>query len=436
VDTPAEPRELMGSLWPTLRDAVAYAFDHTPFYRDSFTAAGVDPHRLSCEGWETVPFCTKDNLRSSYPFGMLAVDLASVAIIHESSGTTGLPTPSFFTRADLEDCFLRIEKNGIALTGKDRVVIKTPYSMLSTAHQMHGAATRLGACILPADNRSELMPYSRVVRLIKDYRPTVLYCIPIELMLFARKAISMGLIPLRDFSSVRACLVNGEMLSAGKRRFLERIYGARTFEDYGSTETTSLAGECAEGLLHCWEESYFYEVLCTDGACRAEGTGELVVTALRREGMPLIRYRVGDQVELRAVACKCGQSGRTVRVQGRVSDIVETQGRRFFPIEVEGIVYTHLIGLMPVFFGATYDDHKFKVMLEPMERDQQEVAARLKLIGRELKRCLGIDASFEIVSEGTLMGLDRDGPERPMNKPVYIRRDSVSGSGLNYKGSS
>lgn len=409
--------------------SLIYAAERAPHYRDAFAAADLRPDRIRDEeGWSRVPFTTKEDLRRAYPFRMLAVPPAELAMILESSGTSGEPTASYLSAADLDDCYKRVLRSAIGLRRGDRVLVKTPYCMLSTAHQMQGAAALAGACVLPADNRTEMMTYRRLVRIIQDYRPTVLYCLPIELLRVARKARSLGISPPADLPWVRGCLVNGEMLSEGKRRFLSDLIGARVYQDYGSTETTSLAAECEEGRLHLNEDRFFFEVRppsTTGTACAAEGRGELVVTSLRREAMPLLRYAIGDHVEVRPSSCPCGARAREVTVWGRLDDVIRCQGRRLFPIEIEDRVYAGLRGLPPVFFRAEYDEARLVISLETQDHDMGALSRCIPALVRDLRETLGVEATVQALPEGGLGPLSAVGTEeseRPSQKPTYVRR--------------
>jgi phenylacetate-CoA ligase len=422
-----EPMKMMAAPLAERLRSLAYAAERAPHYREAFAAADLRPERIRDEeGWARVPFTTKEDLRRAYPFRMLAVPPMELAMILESSGTSGEPTASYLSAADLEDCYLRVLRSAIGLRRGDRVLVKTPYCMLSTAHQMQGAAALAGACVLPADNRTEMMTYRRLVRIIRDYRPTVLYCLPIELLRVARKAAALGISPPVDLPWVRGCLVNGEMLSEGKRRFLSDLIGARVYQDYGSTETTSLAAECEEGRLHLNEDRFFFEVrLPAAAACAAQGRGELVVTSLRREAMPLVRYAIGDHVEVSPSSCPCGSRAREVTVWGRMDDEIRCQGRRFFPIELEDRVYTGLRGLPPVFFRAEYDEARLVISLETQDRDLGGLRARIPALRRDLAEALGVEATVQALPEGGLGPLSAVGSEeseRPSQKPAYVRR--------------
>ncbi|MFJ9818102.1 phenylacetate--CoA ligase family protein [Streptomyces sp. NPDC101151] len=419
-----------------LREIVTRAFRHSPYLHEKWSAAGTVPEPWSSEVFERLPFMTKDDLRRGYPDGLLAVDWRDVAVVHESSGTTGQPTSSFFTAEDIDEWLDRMLLNGVGLGAEDVVLVKTPYSMLSTAHQMHGAAQRAGAAVIPAGNRTELMPYSRVLRLLRDYRASVAYCMPIELMLFARRALSEGLTPATDFPALRAAVVNGEMLSDAKRRFLEELWSIRLFPDYGSTETTSLGGACAFGTMHLWSDRFRFEVYdAARGTCAQRGTGELVVTSYHRRAMPIVRYRMGDIVTVSDASCPCGSARPQVRVHGRAADLFRVGERDLFPIDVEDTVYGPLLGCEPVFWTGSVDGDRLELSLESTDSGTAEVASRADAVGEALAERLGLRAEIRIVAPGTQMTLDRRAEQEAMFKPVYLHTGRAEGRGLEYTGS-
>ena len=318
---------------PELQAVLARAAQ-APFYR----ACGL------ASNFADVAITTKEDLRGAYPFGFLAVAREKIATYHESSGTSGNPISSYFTDADWDDVVSRFLRSDVGLNSKDMVIVKTPYALVTTAHQMHQAARVAGATVVPADNRSHNMPYARVVRLLRDLPITVAWCLPTEVQLWAFVARRLGLSPERDFPHLRAFLVAGEPLSPARKRMLSKLWGGkRIIEDYGSTETGSLAGECQFGRLHLWDDRVHFEV--RDGAdLRHHGTGSLLVTPLLREAMPLVRYELGDHVTISPADCPCGSSHATVSIAGRETGAFRAR-------DLEEIIYAQRWG-GPVLAGA------------------------------------------------------------------------------------
>jgi phenylacetate-CoA ligase len=362
-------RAIQESRLPAVRAAALRA----PFY-----AARCS--RAHGQSFEDIPFLTKDDLRSAYPFGLLAVDRSEVATYHESTGTSGEPTASYFTEGDWEDVASRFARSAVKMTSRDAVMVKTPYAMVTTAHQMHRAARLCGAMVIPADNRSGNMSYPRVVRLLRDVPVTVTWSMPTEGLLWAAAAWRAGLDPGRDFPQLRALMIAGEPVSLAKRLRLGELWGgARVFEDYGSTETGSLAGECSHGRLHLWADRLLFEVLDPEtGVVRSEGHGELVVTALFREAMPLLRYRLGDVVDVSRDPCPCGWQLPTVRVSGRASVAFEVAGRRLFPVDLEASVFSLPLSRGVLFWRARCRQRSLEVEIEARAGFEAEACRELE----------------------------------------------------------
>jgi phenylacetate-CoA ligase len=290
---------------------------HSPFYRARF-ASGVSPGNRA--EFEMLPLTTKQELRDAYPFGMLAVPKARLATYHESSGTAGTPTPSYYTERDWVDLAQRYARKWVGIGPEDTFLVRTPYALMITGHLAHTAARSHGATVVPGDNRSLAMPYARVVRVLHDLGVTLTWSMPTETLLWASAARAAGHRVDGDFPALRALFVGGEPLSPARHRRISELWGVPVVEEYGSTETGSLAGECREGNLHLWADRAIFEVYDPrTGRIGPEGAGQLVVTPLYREAMPLLRYNLADDVEVSYADCPCGWHLPTVRVLGRSS---------------------------------------------------------------------------------------------------------------------
>jgi phenylacetate-CoA ligase len=348
-----------------------------PFYRSripetagSFTVADL----------RALPLTTKADLRAAYPFGLLAVPRERLETYHESSGTSGSPTASYFTAGDWLDVADRFTRSAVALKAADTLLVKTPYAMLTTGHQAHHAGQLVGATIVPADNRSLVTPYGRVVRMLRDLDVTVAWCLPSECLLWAAAARLAGLRPEADFPSLRAFWVAGEPLTDARRARIREVWRTPVFEDYGSTETGSLAGECPEGTLHLWADRFLAEVHDpATGAFAPEGSGQLVVTSLYREAMPLVRYHLGDTVDLGWGDCACGWPLPAVRVAGRAVGLAAGPAgprRRIGQTELEEVVYSLPPDLDVWFWRARSTAAALEIEIEvAREREGAAVAA-------------------------------------------------------------
>ncbi|ATB40953.1 phenylacetate--CoA ligase [Cystobacter fuscus] len=399
-----------------------------PFYEGRLPRA----EKLDRRSWERLPLTRKEDLRAAYPFGLLAVPQSQLSTYHESSGTSGHPISSYFTESDWEDILSRFLRNGVRLCRQDMVLIKTPYALVTTAHQMHGAARSVGATIVPADNRSANMPYSRVLRLLHDLPVTVAWCMPTEALLWAYAARRAGRAPARDFPRLRTFLAAGEPLSAAKRAHIEALWGGkRVLIDYGSTETGSLAGECEQGRLHLWSDRLYFEVHDPQtGEFREEGAGSLVVTPLFREAMPLIRYDLEDVVELSHAPCECGRTLPTLRVLGRKTGVMNAGTRAFSALELEEAVYANAAETGLWFWRARVRDGALEAQIH-VETQNEDVACGRILQAIEAT-VPGVRVRVAAVPAECFVPEALLSREVPMQKPRFLFGENEDWKSLDY----
>jgi phenylacetate-CoA ligase len=386
----------------------------------------------SMEAWEQIPFTTKEDLRHGYPFELLAVNRQRLATYHESTGTSGNPTSSYFTENDWEDIASRFSRNAVGLSDSDVVLIKTPYSMVTTAHQMHRAARMKGALVVPADNRTSNMPYSKVIRLLKDLPVSLAWCLPTETLLWAETARLEGYDSIRDFPNLRALLIAGEPVSEPKRKRIEHLWGGiPVYQDYGSTETGSLAGECVFKKLHAWSDRVFFEIYDEQsGKCSVEGRGQLVVTPLYREGMPLVRYCLGDVVELNWSECPCGWGLPVLRILGRHTNGVCVQGKTLFPSDLEEAVYQLSEDYRVLFWRARYSDVFLHLQIETDSVHAREACQQLT---STIEERFGVRAEVMAVRPGTIVSHSLLRKKVSFKKPRFLFESKESwNKGIHY----
>lgn len=369
-----------------------------PFYRDRF-GPGAPP--TVAEDLQSVPPTTKQDLREQYPFGLLAVHRSELATYHESSGTAGQATPSYYTAADWVDLAERFARKWVGIGAEDTLLVRTPYALMITGHLAQVAARSRGATVVPADYRSLVMPYSRLIRVLHDLDVTLTWSIPTEPIMWAAAARAAGLRPDRDFPHLRALFVGGEPLSAARRRRIEHLWGVPAVEEYGSTETGSLAGECRRGVMHLWSDRFVFEVRDrSTGRIGREGRGTLVVTPLFREAMPLLRYDLEDDVEVSYDECGCGWVLPTVRVLGRAALTHEVAGRPVTQNDLEDVVFDLPAELDVLFWRARAEASVLRVEIEVEDRHRAAAIAGLEAT---LPRRLGVPATVGAVAPGTLV---------------------------------
>lgn len=391
------PEELARIQEKQLPQTVTWAA-RSPFYRQRLNSAALPATAADLAG---LPLTTKQDLRDNYPFGMLAVPKQQLATYHESSGTAGQPTPSYYTAQDWTDLAERFARKWIGMSAEDVFLVRTPYALLLTGHLAQAAGQLRGATVVPGDNRSLAMPYARVVRVLHDLGVTLTWSVPTECLIWAAAAAAAGHRPDADFPALRALFVGGEPLTDARRRRISRLWGVPVIEEYGSTETGSLAGECRNGRMHLWADRALFEVYDPrTGAVSAEGDGQLVVTPLFREAMPLLRYNLEDDVSVSYDDCPCGWNLPTVRVLGRAAF-----GHRVGPATITQHRLEEVVFCLPpshgvVFWRAKAEPTGLRIEIEvPPEH---RAAAQAELTA-SVRAAFGVDSEVVGLPPGSLV---------------------------------
>ncbi|EHY91168.1 phenylacetate--CoA ligase family protein [Saccharomonospora azurea] len=370
----------------------------SPFYRGRFGTTGVPRTRADLQRLAPT---TKQDLRDNYPFGMLAVERRRLATYHESSGSAGEPTPSYYTTEDWVDLNERYARKWTGITADDTFLVRTPYALMVTGHLAHSAARSRGATVVPGDNRSLAMPYARVVRVLRDLGVTMSWSLPTETLLWVRAAELAGLDPQVDFPELRALFVGGEPLSPARKARISELWGVPVVEEYGSTETGSLAGECPNGELHLWADRAIFEVADPEtGEIRDSGRGTLVVTPLYREAMPLLRYDLADNVEVSTEPCDCGWRLPTVRVLGRAAFGHRVGDRLIDQNSVEEVVFALPAEYGVMFWRGRALPDELQVQIEVAERHRAAASAELDEL---LRRRFGVPVRVLPLQLGSLV---------------------------------
>ncbi|MGP3966753.1 bagremycin/ferroverdin synthetase BagE/FevW [Streptomyces sp. 6N223] len=347
----------------------------------------------------TVGLTQKRDLRDSYPFGMLGVPRERLATYHESSGSTGNPTPAYFTEAEWTDLADRFIRKSVPIGPEDTLLVRIPYGLVLAGHMAHWAAMRSGATVVPGDCRSLAVPYSRVVRLLRDLDVTLTWSTPSESLIWVAAARAAGYDG--SFPALRALYVAGEPTSSARRRRIEEILSAPVIEEYGCTEVGPLASDCPQGRMHFWADRVLPEIYNpATGDIAAEGTGQLVITPLYREAMPLLRYNLEDVVDLQYEDCPCGWKLPTVQVLGRLGQGYTVGGRRLGQIQVEEHVYRLPADHGVLFWRARAEQDRLVVQIEVPGETGGEASASL---AASIEAELGVRCAVSAVPEGTLV---------------------------------
>lgn len=391
---PDELRDLQEKQLPQVFSWAA----RTPFYRERFDAAAVPSVAADLA---SLPLTTKQDLREQYPFGMLAVDRAELATYHESSGTAGQSTPSYYTDDDWVDLAERYARKWVGITAEDTFFVRTPYALMITGHLAQAAARSHGATVVPGDYRSLAMPYSRVIKALHDLQVTLTWSIPTEPLVWAAAARAAGLRPGADFPALRALFVGGEPLTQARRDRISELWGVPVVEEYGSTETGSLAGECPHGRMHLWADRVLFEVFDPrTGRFSADGRGQLVVTPLFREAMPLLRYNLEDDVEVSYDPCPCGWHLPSIRVLGRAALGRPVGDRTVTQHELEQLVFSLPGDYGVLFWRARAEASLLRVEIEA---DEAHGEAAVRELTDAITRELAVPCAVTALPPGTLL---------------------------------
>ena len=314
----------------------------SPFYSQRFKTAGIDPESISgLEDLRRLPFTVKQDLRDSYPYGLLCEPKEKLVRMHVSSGTTGQATAVFYTRADI-DSWANLIARCLHMTGArpgDTFQNLSGYGLFTGGLGFHFGAELLGLLTIPSGAGNS----KRQIQIMHDFSTNVMHIIPSYALLLMDVFTELGMDPKKELKLRTAC-VGAEPYSEEVRRRLEDFYGIRVYNSYGLSEMNGpgVAFECPEQSgLHLWEDAYIAEVVDPKTLEPvAEGSlGELVLTTLDREAMPIIRYRTKDLTRIIPGRCPCGREHvRLDRLQGRSDDMFIIKGVNVFPVQVEQVL--------------------------------------------------------------------------------------------------
>lgn len=393
-----------------LRRTVAQAA-RSPWYSRKFREIGLDPSSVrSADDIHKLPFTTKEDLRISYPMGMLTIDPSEVIRVHTSSGTTGTPTAILHSRADI-DCWAELMARCLAMSGATKADVfqnMSGYGMFTGGLGLHYGAERLGMMVLPAGPGNT----TRQIKLIRDFHVTCIHATPSYAMHVAERMLSEGDDP-RSLGIKRAFL-GAEPYTEEMRQKLQDIYGFKVFNSYGLSEMNGpgVAFECPEqNGMHVWEDAYLVEIVDPETLEPLEEgqVGELVMTTLRREAMPLIRYRTRDLTCIIPGKCPCGRVHRRLaRMMGRSDDMLIVRGVNVFPSQIEEVVMRHKwIGgnyLIRLTKSEALDQMTVQVELSRSEFDGSvETLRNLRAqLQHELREQVGFNVNVEVLEPGSL----------------------------------
>ncbi len=324
-----------------LKDLVKRLQEQVPFYREHFQEKNINPQSIqSLADLQKLSFTEKNDLRDNYPYGLFAVPLEKMVRLHASSGTTGRPTVVGYTKDDLQlwsDLVARVTAQA-GVTTRDVVQICFSYGLFTGGFGLHYGLENLGATVVPASAGNT----KRQIQLMRDFKTTVLVSTPSYALYIAEVTQQMGINP--PDLGLRLGLFGSEPWSEGIRQELERVWNIQATDNYGMSELIGpgVSGECQyQNGLHIAEDHFIPEIVdpVTGHNVPQGEKGELVITTLTKEGLPLIRYRTRDITALDYTPCPCGRTTvRMQRVMARTDDMLIIRGVNIFPSQIEEVL--------------------------------------------------------------------------------------------------
>ena len=404
------PREELRKLQvKKLRDTINVALK-SPMYKKRLGEFGITADSINCvEDIRKIPFTTKNDLRNNYPFGLVGGDLKDAIRIHSSSGTTGHPTVVAYSRHDIESWANMIARSMYMVGCRNTDVFQNSsgYGMFTGGLGFQYGAEKLGAVTLPAGAGNS----KRQIMFIKDFGTTCLHAIPSYAIRLAEVFKEEGVDPRS--TKLRTLFIGAEPHTEEQRRRIERLLGVKAYNSFGMTEMNGpgVAFECKEqNGMHVWEDNYIIEIIDPDTLEPVPDgeMGEMVLTTLDRDMMPILRYRTRDLTRIITGECPCGRTHRRIdRIKGRTDDMFIIKGVNVFPMQVEKILVKYPgLGSNYLITLETIDNND--VMTVEVELDDiisdayPELQKMTKDIQRALKDEILLTPKVKLVKKGSL----------------------------------
>lgn len=395
-----------------LKETVERIYSNVPYYKKKLDEAGVTPDSIkSLDDLKRIPFTTKDDLRENYPFGLFASPMKDIVRIHASSGTTGKPTVVGYTKNDLDTWSEAIARLACAAgaTEDDIAQISFGYGLFTGGFGLHYGLEKVGLAIIPASTGNT----EKQIMLMKDFGTTLLVSTPSYALYMSEVAEKMGIDIKKDLK-LKIGMFGSEGSTEEMRQEIEKRWGMTATENYGLSEIMGpgVAGECTEKCgMHVSDDLFIVEIINPEtGEVLPEGeVGELVITNIKKEGIPLLRYRTKDITYLDNTPCKCGRTTpRIAKIQGRSDDMLKIKGVNVFPSQIEsallgtkGIAPYYQIIVKKVGF---VDD--MEVLVELNDDSLLEKFSELEKLERtvkhKIKTVLGLDIKIKLVEPQTI----------------------------------
>jgi phenylacetate-CoA ligase len=403
-------RELEELQLRRLKSVAEKVCNSVPFYHRKFQEAGVTPEDIkSLADISRLPTTRKQDLRDNYPFGLFAVPREEVVRVHASSGTTGKPTVVGYTAKDIETWSDLMARDFVMVGVEKKDIFQNAvnYGFFTGGLGVHYGIERMGAMAVP----SGVGNTERQLEIMMDFGVTVLHCTPSYALYLAETAKARGVV---DKLNLRIGCFGAEPWSDESRRELEEALNIKAYDSYGLSEMMGpgVAFECQEqDGLHIWEDHFLIEILDkNEQPCAPGEPGELVITSLTKEAMPLIRYHTGDVTYIMEESCPCGRTSRKLhRFLGRADDMLIVRGINVFPSQIEDVLVS--IPEIGSYFQVIVDRKKhgldeisIQVELkdEALTGELSDLARIQKKTEEKLKSVLNVRSKIELVEKGSI----------------------------------
>jgi phenylacetate-CoA ligase len=394
-----------------LRATVSRVYHEVPFYRHAFQKLGLMPGDIqTLDDLVKLPFTTKNDLRDNYPYGLFAVPMSEVVRLHASSGTTGKPTVVGYTRHDL-DVWAEVMARSLTCCGAgkhSKIQNAYGYGLFTGGLGVHYGAERIGASVIPVSGGHT----KRQIMIMKDFGSTILTCTPSYALYLAEVMEEMGV--SKDDLSLEGGLFGAEPWSENLRKQIEGRLGILALDVYGLSEIIGpgVAVECPvkEGL-HVWEDHFLVEIVDPEtGEQLPPGKyGELVITTLTKEALPLLRYRTRDITRIIQEPCSCGRTHIKIdRFQGRTDDMLVIRGVNVFPSQIEEVLFriSHTEPFYQIIVDRKGQLDELEVWVEISEDVFSDEIRKLEKLEEEIRReieaVLGISVKVKLVEPKTI----------------------------------
>ena len=390
-----------------LKSMVTHVYANVPFYRQSLDGAGIHPDSIrSLDDLQRLPFTTKQDMRDSYPYGLFAAPMDEIVRIHASSGTTGKPTVVGYTHKDIETWTELMARSFVAAGAHKGDIIHNAYGygLFTGGLGAHYGAEKLGASVIPISGGNT----KRQIMIMQDFGSTVLTCTPSYSLFMAEEAKAEGI----DFKKLklRVGIFGAEPWSEAMRQEIEEKLNLAAIDIYGLSEIMGpgVAIECIEAKqgLHIWEDHFIPEIIDPETGKRvADGEkGELVITTITKQGIPLIRYRTRDVTSVSYEPCLCGRThARIARMSGRSDDMLIIRGVNVFPSQIESIL-VGIEGVEPHYLLIVDRKENLDTLEVQVEVDESLFSDEIKVlqalsrrIEKEIKDMLGVTCNVKLV---------------------------------------